>query len=101
MSLMVSDFYGWRGYFRSPFPEEKSILPWAVTDNGETLVWIVYGDPDSWRVGVHSVDQGTEGIYPVGCVEFLVMLLSKKIITHLLPADFQGVAGRVNFEPSA
>ncbi|MGY4490745.1 hypothetical protein [Pseudomonas sp. TE3610] len=96
---MKSEFGG--EYFRSRFPEEKSFLPWAVTDNGETLVWIVCGDPDSWRVGVHSVDQGTEEIYPVGCVEFLVMLLSRKIITHLLPADFPSVAGRVKFEPSA
>ena len=35
----------------SPFPfhpEAGGLLPWAVTDNGDTLYWITSAPPDEW-----------------------------------------------------
>lgn len=75
-------------YVRPTYPEEYSFLPWAVTDNGETFVWVVEGAADSWKVAIHSSDQGEEEIYNWGCVEFLLKLLDGKISSKILPAQF-------------
>ncbi len=73
---------------RLRFPEQKSFFPWAVTDNGETLVWIVDGNPDEWKVAIHSVDQGEEELYDMNAITFLSSLLERKIKTFLLPSKF-------------
>lgn len=75
-------------YPRPNYPAEGSFLPWAVTDNGETFVWLVEGQPDSWRVAIHSSDQGDEEVYSCGCVAFLLKLLSRDISSKILPSQF-------------
>ena len=75
-------------YPRPDYPAEGSFLPWAVTDNGETFVWLVDGEPDSWKVAIHSSDQGEEEIYNCGCVEFLLRLLGRDISSKVLPGQF-------------
>lgn len=75
-------------YPRPAYPAEGSFLPWAVTDNGETLVWLVNGEPESWKVVIHSSDQGAEEVYNFGCVEFLLKLLSRDISSKILPSQF-------------
>uniref|UniRef100_A0A0R3R5W4 SMI1_KNR4 domain-containing protein n=2 Tax=cellular organisms TaxID=131567 RepID=A0A0R3R5W4_9BILA len=72
-------------YPRPDYPAEGSFLPWAVTDNGETFVWLVDGEPDSWKVAIHSSDQGEEEVYNFGCVEFILKLLSRDISSKILP----------------
>ena len=78
-------------YPRPDYPAEGSFLPWAVTDNGETLVWSVNGEPDSWKVAVHSSDQGEEEVYDFGCVEFLSRLLSRDFSSKIIPSQFPPV----------
>ncbi|MFL9674322.1 MULTISPECIES: SMI1/KNR4 family protein [Pseudomonas] len=78
-------------YPRPDYPAEGSFLPWAVTDNGETFVWLVDGEPDSWKVAIHSSDQGEEEIYNFGCVEFILKLLSRDISSKILPGQFPPV----------
>ena len=75
-------------YNRPLFPQKGSFLPWAVTDNGETFFWVVNDDPNSWIVGIHSVDQGDEEIYELGCVEFLLGLLRRDFVSKILPIQF-------------
>lgn len=75
-------------YPRPPYPERDSFFPWAVTDNGETFVWIVSGTPIEWKVGIHSVDQSIEEIYSMGTVEFLISLLRKEVKSRILPSQF-------------
>ena len=76
-------------YTRPVFPSEKSFLPWAVTDNGDTLVWIVDSGPsDSWCVGIMGSDQVEEEISELGFIEFVVHLLDRKIVSAILPEQF-------------
>lgn len=76
-------------YTRPVFPSEKSFLPWAVSDNGDTLVWIVDSGPsDSWCVGIMGSDQVEEEIFEFGFVEFIVQLLDRKIASSILPEQF-------------
>lgn len=76
-------------YTRPAFPTWNSFLPWAVTDNGDTLVWILDGDPaDNWKVGIMGADQVEEEISELGFVEFIVQLLDKKIVSSILPQQF-------------
>ncbi|MBX8516834.1 SMI1/KNR4 family protein [Pseudomonas cichorii] len=75
-------------YFRPAYPEQGSFLPWAVTDNGETFVWLVDGEPDSWKVAIHSSDQGEEESYSCGCVEFILNILRRDISSRILPSQF-------------
>ncbi|GAB7532015.1 hypothetical protein PS3A_44300 [Pseudomonas sp. 3A(2025)] len=75
-------------YPRPKYPSQGSFIPWAVTDNGETLVWIVEGKPESWGVAVHSSDQGCEEVYNIGCVEFILKILRREISSSILPVQF-------------
>lgn len=76
-------------YTRPAFPSLNSFLPWAVTDNGDTLVWIVDGGPaDNWRVGVIASNQVEEEISGLDFVEFVVHLLEKQITSDILPYQF-------------
>ncbi|OKL42763.1 SMI1/KNR4 family protein [Pseudovibrio exalbescens] len=76
-------------YARPAFPSVDSFLPWAVTDNGDTFVWIMNGGPaDKWCVGVMGSDQAQEEISELGFVEFVVHLLDNKIQSDILPQQF-------------
>lgn len=76
-------------YTRPAFPSENSFLPWAVTDNGDTLVWIVDSGPaDGWRVGIMGSDQVEEEISEFDFIEFVVHLLDNKITSDILPQQF-------------
>ena len=76
-------------FTRPKFPNKLSFFPWAVTDNGDTFVWIVdHDDPNDWSVGILGEDE-TDVVYTnVGTVEFLLKLISKEIISNALPDDF-------------
>ena len=75
-------------YPRPAYPAKGSFFPWAVTDNGETFVWLIGEEPESWRVAIHSSDQGEEEIYDFGCVEFIVKLLKGELLSRILPFQF-------------
>lgn len=85
-SVMKQDYP--KNYPRPQFPAEGSFFPWAVTDNGETFVWIVEGAPNDWKIAIQGVDQETEEVYEMSTIEFLVALLSKKIKSKILPEEF-------------
>ncbi|MCU1720756.1 SMI1/KNR4 family protein [Pseudomonas sp. 5P_5.1_Bac1] len=78
-------------YPRPEYPAKGSFFPWAVTDNGETFVWLVDGEPESWKIAIHSSDQGEEEIYNFGCVEFILKLLRGELLSRILPGQFPDV----------
>ena len=46
-------------YLLPSLPEQGSFLPWALTDNGDYLGWLVEGcDPDAWPVAVLDDEDG-------------------------------------------
>ena len=86
-------------YPRPSYPERGSFFPWAVTDNGDSFVWIVDGeDPNRWSVCIHSDDQGEEEIYELRSVDLLECLLAKEIRSEILPESFP--SEQVVFSPA-
>ena len=77
-------------FIRSIFPEDQSFFPWCVTDNGETFNWIIDKNKssDEWKVAIFSSDQTSEEVYDMSATELLIKLLSKEIISKILPDDF-------------
>lgn len=73
-------------YPRPEFPEGGSFLPFAITDNGESIVWIVNGNPDSWVVAVHGSAQDEEEVYDLSFIDFMVNFLSGKIASSIIPS---------------
>lgn len=85
-SQMKSDFP--EDYPRPDFPNEGSFFPWAITDNGETISWILHGQPNEWPVSVQSVDQADEEAYACGAVDFLQRILRREVRSRILPCQF-------------
>lgn len=75
-------------YPRPEFPDRGSFLPWAITDNGDSIVWIVEGPPDAWHVAIHGDSQEEEEVYKLGFIEFMVKFLSGKIESSIIPKSF-------------
>lgn len=90
-ALMKIDFP--TDYPRPAYPAQGSIWPWAFTENGESLIWVVDGEPDTWPVALHSVDQGEEEVFPYGCIEMLFKLLNRQVHSSILPDDFPSSGG--------
>lgn len=88
-------------YPRPGYPAKGSFFPWAVTDNGETFVWLVEGEPDSWKVAIHSSDQEKEEVHSFGCVELIWKLLSREVFSKNLPSQFPSGNGSNYFFESA
>lgn len=83
-------------YSRPQLPKKGSFFPWAITENGESLILIIDGDSSEWNVAIHGVDQGEEELYEMGVTEFLFNLVNKKINSNLLPEDFP--SSQISFE---
>jgi hypothetical protein len=77
--------------YNSPvFPELGGLLPWAFTDSGVEICWIVgKGNSDDWTVGIHNPANGTIVDFKCNAVSFMVKLLSKEIVdSRFFPDDF-------------
>lgn len=66
-------------------PEPGGILPWATTDNGDTLYWLTDGDPDSWPILIRESRGPGRVVYPFGVAEFLHRWLSGKLTCPIFP----------------
>lgn len=87
-----------RSYALPIYPEPGGILPWATTDNGDTLFWLTWGDPDGWGV-LHQEARGDDRVlYPFRAVEFLARWLAGELCGPLLP-DLGGDPACVFFRP--
>lgn len=76
-------------YCRPEFPKKDSFLAWAVSDNGDSVFWVINGDnPNDWKVGIHNHDQGEEEVFDTNTSGFLTLLAEKKLSSNVFPEDF-------------
>lgn len=93
---------GHPGRFPLPsLPAQGSFLPWALTDNGDYLGWIVTGrDAGSWPVAVLDDEDGTPERFDMALGPFLVGLVAGEVRPRAFPPDvFEALPLR--FEPRA
>ncbi|WP_328786268.1 SMI1/KNR4 family protein [Streptomyces sp. NBC_00273] len=69
--------------------EESVLIPWATTDNGECLYWLVLPGlaPNEWTVMVNEVSDRWEH-YPVSCTQFLASALTGELQSNILSSLF-------------
>lgn len=69
---------------------ENRLIPWASTDNGEFLYWLVQPQvsPDNWNVMVNEARGEEWEYFPLGCMEFLVGALTGSIRSEILSSQF-------------
>jgi len=70
------------------FPKVGGLLPFGITDNGDTLYWLTNGEPDNWSIVVHDVRSPEYEIYDIKFTSFLILLLNKDIECKIFPDDF-------------
>lgn len=73
---------------RSRFPASGSFYPWGFTDNGDCLAWDVSGRCNDWGVVVIGSDLELENAYSFSFSEFLVELLSRRIMPSAIAGNF-------------
>src|SRR5687768_6203614 len=59
------------------------VIPWASTDNGEYVYWIVEGEPAEWVVAVDEARGDGWERHEMGCVEFLRATLTGELRCEL------------------
>lgn len=66
------------------------VFPWATTDNGEALYWLMIPGvrPDDWVVMVNEARGPRWERFDVGCLEFLVNILSGHTTSDILSSLF-------------
>ncbi|MEU0485851.1 hypothetical protein ABZ260_42625 [Streptosporangium sp. NPDC006013] len=73
----------------SPFPlypELGGVYPWGSTDNGDYLLWLTGPDPEKWTIVI--TDGWMWWHYPGSLMDFLVGIMSRKVLCPLFPDDF-------------
>lgn len=66
------------------------VIPWATTDNGEYLYWLVLpgSHPDEWTAMVNEARGDWWEHFDVGCVQMLARLLTGDIRLEILSSSF-------------
>ncbi|MEU0029579.1 SMI1/KNR4 family protein [Streptomyces sp. NPDC006335] len=66
------------------------VIPWATTDNGECLYWLVKTgqDPDQWTVMVNEARGDRWEHYQMTCTEFLLAALEGDVHSDALSSRF-------------
>ncbi|MEU2451093.1 SMI1/KNR4 family protein [Streptomyces sp. NPDC012765] len=70
--------------------EGSLVIPWATTDNGECLYWLILPgvEPDEWTVMVNEASGPLWEHYPVSCTQFLASALSGELQSNILSSLF-------------
>ncbi len=90
-------------HMKQQFPEEyhrdpSSLLPWAITDNGDGISWVLRGhNSGDWQTVIHGGDQAEEEVYDCHGVGIIECILTGYMKSGLLPEDF--IAGIKEFHP--
>jgi hypothetical protein len=70
-----------------PFPAKDGALPWAVTDNGDYVQWLTWGEPDAWPVAVWNPRGGPEyDLVEGGAAALLVQWLGGRSSLSTIPS---------------
>ncbi|MEU0368803.1 SMI1/KNR4 family protein [Streptomyces sp. NPDC006283] len=74
--------------------EGSRVIPWATTDNGECLYWLVRPslEPDRWTVMVNEARGGRWEHFPVSCTQFLASTLYGELQSDILSSLFPRAA---------
>ncbi len=90
------------GEMRPDFLDDPALrlVPWASTDNGEFIYWVVdpARAPDEWEVAVNEARGDDWQKFPLGFSGFLSAVLQGEITSELLSSDFPLAVHQ--FEPS-
>jgi hypothetical protein len=81
------------------FPAKGGLLPFAMTDNGDVLYWIVVGDPDEWRVVVNESRSSEWQEFNLPFDAFMSGLLSGSVVCRFFPSAISRVP--VTFDVSS
>jgi hypothetical protein len=66
------------------FPEEKGLLPCAVTNNGDVIFWKTRGNPDDWTILLLEVRSTEYETYDMPLTDFLAQLLKSEIKSEII-----------------
>ncbi|MEX0716420.1 MAG: hypothetical protein WD066_07535 [Planctomycetaceae bacterium] len=83
-------------------PERPGVFPCAADLNGNQLLWIVDGDPDTWRIAVRSPRGGDfEETHPGPLTSFLAAAFRREIRVSIWPesGSYFDDPSRLVFEP--
>ena len=72
------------------FPEPGGFLPFAGTDNGDTVFWVTEGNPNAWTVAAMDARSPEVFSYEGGMVDFLIDVLSGCVQCPVFPSSFPG-----------
>ncbi|GAA2411522.1 hypothetical protein GCM10010420_45570 [Streptomyces glaucosporus] len=78
-------------------PKGSRLVPWATTDNGEVLFWLLLPGqaPEDWTVMIREArGEGWEH-FRMGCVDFLVAALTGEVRSEILSSRFPLAEHRV------
>ncbi|WP_327360232.1 SMI1/KNR4 family protein [Streptomyces sp. NBC_01296] len=70
--------------------EGSRVIPWATTDNGECLYWLVLPglDPNEWTVMVNEARGPRWEHHSVSCTQFLASSLDGELQSNILSSLF-------------
>ncbi|ALC25065.1 SMI1/KNR4 family protein [Streptomyces pristinaespiralis] len=70
--------------------EGSRVIPWATTDNGECLYWLVRPgvEPDRWTVMVNEARGDRWEHFSVSCTDFLASALDGELQSDILSSLF-------------
>ncbi|MFG2989139.1 hypothetical protein ACGFZK_07530 [Streptomyces sp. NPDC048257] len=70
--------------------EGSLVIPWATTDNGECLYWLVLPgvEPNEWTIMVNEASGPLWEHYSVSCTQFLASALSAELQSNILSSLF-------------
>ncbi|MEU8888094.1 SMI1/KNR4 family protein [Streptomyces sp. NPDC048442] len=70
--------------------EGSRVLPWATTDNGECLYWLIRPglEPDRWTVMVNEARGERWEHFPVSCTQFLAASLDGDLQSEILWSQY-------------
>ncbi|BDM70103.1 hypothetical protein HEK616_35900 [Streptomyces nigrescens] len=70
--------------------EGVRVIPWATTDNGECLYWLIRPgrDPESWTVMVNEARGERWEHFPHTCTRFLASALTGDLRSNILSSRF-------------
>ncbi|WP_405496468.1 SMI1/KNR4 family protein [Streptomyces sp. NBC_00096] len=89
----AEDLEGLWEFERKPAELEAAgarVIPWATTDNGECLYWLVEPglEPDRWTVMVNEARGDRWEHFDVPCAQFLAASLDGQLQSDILSASF-------------
>lgn len=67
------------------YPEEKGLLPFAITDNGDTAFWITNGAPERWAILVKDARAPEFEVHFIRTATFLYQFTGGRFRSLILP----------------